>query len=94
MFIDYGNPGARRQFPHGCWKIDVLIFHYESESAATGATAKTMKRLSTRAHHKRRRFLLMKRAKRLEIRAGAFQRKICADDFDDVVRGRDLLNCF
>ena len=36
----------------------------------------------------------MKGAERLEIRPRAFQRKIRADHFDDVVRGGDLLDCF
>jgi len=36
----------------------------------------------------------MKWAERLEICSGAFEWKIRADYFDDVVRGGDLLDCF
>ncbi len=36
----------------------------------------------------------MKRAKRLEIRSGAFQREIRTDHFDDVIRSSDLFDCF
>jgi hypothetical protein len=36
----------------------------------------------------------MKWAERLKIRARAFEWKIRADHFDDVVRAGDLLNCF
>jgi hypothetical protein len=75
-FFDYGDPGARRKLSHGCWEIDVLVIHYESENAAASAAAKTMKGLPTRAHHERRCFLLMKRAESLEIRSRAFQREI------------------
>jgi len=35
----------------------------------------------------------MKWAERLEIRSRAFEWKIRADYFDDVVRGGDLLDC-
>ena len=52
-----------------------------------------MERLPARAHHEGRRFFLMKRAERLEIRPRALQREIRADHFDDVVRGGDLLDC-
>src|SRR5207237_8640318 len=53
-----------------------------------------MKRLPGRAHHERRRFLLMKGAEGLKIRSRAFQWKIRTDHFDDIVRGGDLLDCF
>jgi len=93
-FFDYSDSGARRELAHGCWKIDVLVIHYESESAAASAAAKTMKCLPTRAHRKRGCFFLMKRAEGLEIRSRTFEREIGADHFDDVVCRRDLLECF
>src|SRR4029077_17480816 len=93
-FFDYGDPGARRELAHGCWKIDVLVSHYEPENAAAGAAAKTMKCLPTRANRKRGCFLLMKRAERFEIRSGAFRRKIRTDELDDIVPGGDLFDCF
>ena len=72
----------------------MLIIHDEPENAAACAAAEAMKGLSARAHCERRRFLLMKGAERLEICSCAFQRKIGADYFDDIVCGGDLLNCF
>ena len=39
-----------------------------------------------------RRFFLMKRAERFEIRAGTLQGKIRADYFNDIVGGGDLLD--
>src|SRR5213076_2169918 len=71
----------------------MLVIHYESEDAPASATTETMKCLPARAHHERWRFLLMKWAERLEIRSRAFEWKIRADYFDDVVRGGDLLDC-
>src|SRR6266540_3447123 len=72
----------------------MLVIHHESENAPTCTTTEAMKCLPARAYHERRRFLLMKWAERLEIRSRAFQWKIRADYFDDVVRGSDLFDCF
>jgi len=72
----------------------VLVFHYKSEEAAASTAAKTMECLPARAHHERRCFFLMKGAKSLEIRSRAFQRKIRANNFDNVICRRDLLDCF
>src|SRR5262249_57526068 len=91
-FFDYGDPGARCELAHSCWKIDVLVFHYESKIAAASTAAKAMKCLPTRPHHERRRFFLMKRAESLEIGSRAFQRKIRGNHFDDIVRASDLLD--
>ena len=93
-FLDYGDPGARGEFAHGCWKINMFVIHHESENAAANTAAKTMKCLPTRAHRERRCFLLMKRAESLEIRSRTLQREIRADDFDDIVPSGDLLDCF
>src|SRR5438093_6292699 len=71
----------------------MLISHHEPENAPARAAPKAMERLPARAHHERRRFLLMKRAKRLKIRSRAFQWKIRTNYFDDIVRGGDLLDC-
>src|SRR3954462_6677182 len=93
-FFDYRDPSARRELAHSCWKIDMLVFHYEPENAASGTTAKTMKCLPSRTYQKGGCFLLMKRAERLEIRSGALQRKIRTDNIDDVVLSGDLFDCF
>ena len=94
MFFDDGNPGARGEFSCGCWKIDVLVIHYEPEDAAACAASKAMKCLPTRAYNERRCFFLMKRAEGLKIRSRTFQREIRTNHFDDVICRRYLLDCF
>src|SRR5437763_13457471 len=71
----------------------MLVIHHEPKDAPTCTATETMKCLPARAHRERRRFLLMKRTERLKIYSRAFERKIRADYFDDVVRGGDLLDC-
>src|SRR6202035_372992 len=93
-FLDDWNPNARRQLFSRRWKVNVLIFHDEAKNASANSASKAVKRLALRTDVKGGRFFLMKRAERLEVCAGSFQWKIRADDFDDVVRGRDLFNCF
>jgi len=72
----------------------MLEINHEPENAPAHATTKAMKGLAARADHERRRFLLMKWAKRFEIYPGAFERKIRADHFNDIVRRSNLLDCF
>ena len=93
-FLHNRNSDPRRQFPHSRRKIDVLVFHDKTEDASPDTAAKTVKRLALWTDMKRWRFFLMKGAECLEIRPGAFQRKVGANYFHDVVCGRDLLNCF
>ncbi len=93
-FLDDRNADPRRQFSHRRWKIEVLVFHHEPENAPADAAAEAMKCLALRIDVKRRRFFLMERTERLEIRAGPFQWKIRADHLDDVVTGGDLLYGF
>lgn len=71
----------------------MLVFHDETENASPNAAAEAVKGLTLRADVKRRRFFLMKWTERFEIRAGALQREIRADDFDNVIGGCDLLDC-
>src|SRR5262249_48620881 len=79
------NSSAGCELPHSRWKISMLVVHHEPENAPAHSTAKAMKGLAARADHERRRFLLMKWAKRFEIYPGAFERKIRADHFNDIV---------
>src|SRR5436309_3240396 len=88
------NSGARRELPHSRWKIGMLVVHDEPENTPARATTEAVKSLPARADRKRRRFLLMKWAQRLEIYPGAFERKIRADYFYDIVRGSNLLDRF
>src|SRR4029434_7456197 len=89
--LHHCNSGARRELPHGRWKIGMLVVHDETQDSPTRATTEAVKGLPARADHERRRFLLMKRAERLEICSGAFERKIRADHFDNIIRGSHLL---
>src|SRR5439155_1185478 len=90
--LDHGNAGARGQFVHGGWEIDMFVIHHEPENAPAHAAAETMKRLPLRTDVERGRFLLVKRAERFEVRARAFEREIRPDHVDDIVRGGDLLD--
>src|SRR4030095_6024378 len=78
-FLHHCNSGARRELPQGRWKIGMLVIHHKAKNAPAGATTEAVKRLTVRADHARWRFLLMKRAERLEVCPGAFERKIRAD---------------
>src|ERR1700738_5044131 len=86
-----GNPNPRAEFAHRCRKIDMLIVHDEAKDASPHTAAKAVEGLPLRADGKRRRLLLVERTERLEICAGAFERKIGADHLDDIARRGDLL---
>ncbi len=70
----------------------MLILHHKAKNAAAGAAPEAVESLPLWTDVKRRRLFLVKRTKRLEIRARAFQWKIGADHLDDVVRRCDLLD--
>src|ERR1043166_412299 len=92
--LHHCNSGARRELPHSRWKIGMIVVHDEPKNASAGATTEAVKGLPARADHERRRFLLMKWAERLEICSGAFERKIRAYHFDNIIRGSNLLDRF
>src|SRR4029450_10475758 len=92
--LHHCNSSARRELPHSRRKIGMLVVHDEPENAPARATTKAMKGLAARADYERRSFLLMKWAERFEIYPGAFERKIRADYFYDIVRGSNLLDRF
>jgi hypothetical protein len=92
--LHHHNSGARRELPHSRWKIGMLVVHDEPENTPARSTTEAVKSLPARADRKRRRFFLMKWAERLEIYPGAFERKIRADYFYDIVRGSNLLDRF
>jgi hypothetical protein len=71
----------------------MLVFHHETKNAPAHAAAKAVEGLPLGTDMKRRGLFLMERAKRLEIRAGASQRKIGADYLDYVVGRSDLFDC-
>src|ERR1044071_2969923 len=73
---DHRDPHARRQLSHGGRKIDVLVIHHKAENASACPASKAVEGLSLRADMERRRFLLMKWAKRFEICPSPFEREI------------------
>src|SRR5664279_2301642 len=90
--FDHGNSRPRRQLPHRCRKIEMFVIHYETKNTPANPAAEAMKRLPLRADREGGRLFLMERAERLEVRAGAFEGKVRADHFDDVVRRCDLFD--
>ena len=88
------NAQLLRHQPHRLRKGDILDFLDKAEHIAGNSAAEAVKELAGSVDGKRRRLLLVKWAERLVVRACAFQRKIRADYFDDVIRRRDLLDCF
>src|SRR5438477_9476014 len=70
----------------------MLILHHEAKNTAADSTPEAVESLPLRTNMKRRRLFLVKGAKRVEIRARAFQWKIGADHLDDVGRRGDLLD--
>jgi hypothetical protein len=71
----------------------MLVFHHETKNAPTQAASEAVKRLTLGTDMEGWRFFLMKWAKRSEIRAGAFERKVGANQLDDVVGCSDLFDC-
>jgi len=90
--FNYRDANTRRQLAHCGRKIDVLVVHHKAEHASADPTSEAVKGLPLWTHMERRGFLLMERAKRLEIGPRAFERKIRADHFDNIVRRGDLLD--
>src|SRR5450432_3908532 len=90
--FDYGNSRTCRQLPHRGRKIEMLVIHNKAKNTPAHTAAEAVKRLPLGAHREGRCFFLMKGAERLEGGAGAFEWKIRADHFDDVIRRRDLFD--
>lgn len=91
--FDHRNANARAKFAHRFGKIDVLVFHDKAKNPSADAAPEAVEGLPLRAHVKRRRFFLMKRAQGFEISARSLNRKIRADHLDDVIRRSDLFDC-
>ena len=88
------NPGALCQTAHGGWKIEMLVFHHKSKHAASRAASEAVVILPRGVHMEGWGLLLMERAERTEARSRALERKIRADQINDVVRIADALDCF
>ena len=92
--LDNGNAGTRGQFSDSGWEVDVFVLHHEAKNASADAAAETVKGLALWTDVERGRLFLMKWTECLEIRAGAFKRKIGTDHLHDVVGGCDLFYGF
>jgi len=92
LFND-GDANAGGQLPHRRWKIDVLVIHNKAKHSPADATAEAVKRLPLRADMKGRGLFLMERTERLEISAGALERKIRTNHLNDIIRCGDLFDC-
>src|SRR5947209_5975171 len=92
--LDNRDADPDRQFSNRRRKINLFILHDEPEDTSTNPAAEAVKCLPLRIDVKRWRLLLMKRAKRFEIRSRALQRKIRSNNFDDIVCSCDLFDCF
>ena len=83
-FRAFGQPA------HGVHEADVFVFLDEGEDVAALVAAEAVENLLVRIDVEAGRFFLVKRAKRGEVGAGAFQRQIRADDIHDVAGGADV----
>ncbi len=82
------------QTAHRRWKIQMLVFHDETEHAPPGPAAETVVVLTRRIHMEGWRFLSMEGTKRPEARSGALEREIGTNQVNDVVCIADALDCF
>ena len=71
----------------------MLVFHHKTKNAPAHPASEAVERLPLGTDMEGGRLFLMKWAKRFEIRAGAFERKIRTDHPDDVVGRSDLFDC-
>lgn len=81
------NLGALGEAADGVHEADVFVFFDEGEDIAALVAAEAMENLFVRIDVEAGRFLLMERAERGEVGAGALQIQITADDIDDVIGG-------
>ena len=79
-----GEPGE------GLDKGEVLVVLHEAEHVPALVAAEAVEDLLARVHVEAGRLLLMEGAERDEVRAGALERQVAADDIDYVTRGANL----
>ena len=93
-FLFDGDAGFLGKSADGGGEVEAFVFHDELEDAAAGAAAEAVIGLFLRADVEGRGFLAVERAEGAPTRAGAFEREVAADDFDDVAGGGDALDAF
>ena len=92
--FDNGNSRALGKPAHRRGKIQVFIIHDETENRPAGAAAEAMIGLALRVDMEGWRFFAMERAQGPPARSGALERKIGADDLDDIIGFGDTLDGF
>ena len=92
--FDYWDSGALSEAMNGRGKIEVLVFHHEAKNRPPGTAAETVISLALRIDVKRRRLLAMERTQCPPARTRALERKIGADDLDNIAGFGDSLDGF
>lgn len=72
----------------------MLVIHDEADDASSGVTAEAVIALAGGIHGEGGGFFLVEGAESFPGRAGAFEREIGSDDFDDVIGFRDAADAF
>lgn len=72
----------------------MLVLHNKAENTSSGTASEAVVVLPGGVHMEGGRFLAMEGAKRPEARSCALERKIRADQIDDVIGIADALDCF
>ena len=78
------NSGAFRELAKRFGKVDFLHLHLEGEDVAAFAAAEAMEILGIRKDDERRCFFLMERAEPFVGSAGFLERRVGADEFDNI----------
>ena len=92
--LENGDTGFLREAADRGGEVDAFVFHDELEDAAPGAAAEAVVGLLLRADVEGWGFLAVEGAEGAPTRAGAFEREVAADDFDNVAGGGDALDTF
>ena len=80
-----------RELFHRLDELQVRIVHQEPDRGAVRPATEAMIELLVRNHGERRRLLVVERAARLVLLAGALERDVVLDDLDDVGRRDEVV---
>ncbi len=88
------HAGPAGEFAHRLHERQVLVIPHKRDGVPALAAAETMERLPRRIDIKRRRFLMVKRTVRPELRTRPLQGQIRPDQLDDIRRAENLFDAF
>ena len=91
-FAGYITPGPAGQLFHRLDELQVRVVHQEADRGSVRTAAEAVVELLVRDDGERRRLLVVKRAARLELLAGALERNVVFDDLDDVGRRDEVVD--